>query len=403
MRRLLSAALFSLSTVLPLAASAQEVEPANVVAAAVRPLAFDGKSISGPGADFLRAETRDSQFVLLGEYHFDHDTPGLARALYDLIRKSHGFDTLVVENDPLAMEAVERSDGDLDDLVALVRRYPTHIGFSSDQDLLLYAHVAKVGRLLGVEQAQGATRYLEELVSLAPNAAARRAAAELLAVARVQEVRSTPGRFLHDDPDRLSQFEALRAGFDPKPGSRAERLIEALITSARIYGYNRRAGKGEPVGLFNNTEREYLFKRQFMAYYRPAARVRPFKAMFKMGLWHMYRGKSPGQAYTIGNFAHEFAIANGKEAFGVAVIPTGEYSEYSKLPIWLKPILPTVEPAEPVVIDLASIKPIVGRLSAQVPEGVRWQLRDFVHGFDAVVLLPASRKATTELTAPVAG
>ena len=46
--------------------------------------------------------------------------------------------------------------------------------------------------------------------------------------------------------------------------------------------------------------------------------------MFKFGAWHMYRGKSPGQAYT---------IANGGEAYGLYVVSLGGYTkDPSELP-----------------------------------------------------------------------
>ena len=94
------------------------------------------------------------------------------------------------------------------------------------------------------------------------------------------------------------------------------------MRSAEIFGYNRRAGAGEFVGLFNNTEREVEFKHHFRRQYGEALREGgPPKVLFKFGTWHMYRGRSPGSAFTIGNHAHEVAIFGGKDAYGILVLP----------------------------------------------------------------------------------
>ena len=385
--------------------------PAEHAAAAAALLAentrrFDlsAEGLTGAGADFLRERTARSQFVLLGEAHLDHDTPVFALGLYRLLQSSHGFDRLVVENDPLAMEAVDAAAGDLDQVAALARRYPTHIGFASDQDLRLYAAAAEGSRpgapaVWGIEQAQGGDRYLEELADLAP-AAVRARVTELRDEARARGGRDQMSLFLHDDATLVPRLEALRADWAPADGSRAAVLLDGLIRSAVIYSYNRRANAGEPVGLYNNTEREQLFREQFIARYRAdSAGGRTPRALFKMGGWHMYRGKSPGQAYTIANLAHELAFLNGMDAYAINIVPVGGYAtDLSVFPAWMRPLLPAVLPEGPVVIDLRPLKPRAGLFANQAPEGDRWQTRDFIQSFDALVILPNSAKATWDLT-----
>ena len=392
------------------AAVAQDKTPAEVAAAAAesaarasalleantRPIAFEG-GLSGPGADFLRDQTQKAQFVLLGESHNDHDTPLFVGALFDSLRDWRGFDTLVVEVDPVAVDTLKlpANRGKAEAAADLARRYPNHIGFASDQDLELMAHAAGVADLWGIEQVQSAQPLLEELAGLAPDAAVRGQVEALLAQVKSLETgRDQFGAFLHGDAETLPRLQALTTAFAAEPESRAAFLLETMTTSAEIYSYYRRARAGEPVGLFNNTVREALMKRLFLRQYRAAeAAGRTPRALFKMGAWHMYRGRNPNQAFPIGNFVHEFAIANNAEAYGVYVVARGEHA---REPSWMAPLLSAQD--QPVVIDLRALQPTASLFVAQVPSEQQPALRDFIHAFDAVVILPNSHRASFDRT-----
>ena len=381
------------------------VDTRALLAANTRPFTYTGGRLAGPGADALFGQLKDSQFVFLGESHHDHETPIFAGALYSRLQADLGYRYLAVEQDPLAIEAVNSYRGDLAKIAALSKRYPTHIGFAADQDLALLAEASRsakpgIATVWGLEQAQGVAPYLEELLPLAPNAAAKATTQALLDEVRLKETRANQGAFLHDDATTLPRLEALRAAYGAKPGSRAEVLLTGLVTSARIYSYNRRANAGERVGLYNNTEREALFKRAFMGHYRQAATAKTLpKVMFKFGSWHGYRGRSPGGAFTIANFAHEFAISNGREAYGIVVIPTGGYNEgLTEEGPWMKALFPDGPPKQPVILDLRALQPWSRAFVNQVPPDQQGALRDYIFAHDAVVVLPNSAKATWDLT-----
>ena len=357
--------------------------------------------LSGPGADFLLRATNNAQFLLYGESHHDFTSPQFAAAVYRLLHAEHGFSTAVVELDPEAVDAIDHKPlkGDVQKIAELSKRHPTRLGFSSDQDLGFLATASSLGEVWGLEQAQGSPWYLEELLKLAPNAELKSRTAALLKESLEKETRSNPGGFTHDDTTTLGRLQNLRTDFHARPGSRADGLLDAIVTSALIYSYNHRAMDGEYVGLYNNTEREALFKRGFVRHYRAEAKGnKPLKAMFKFGDWHMYHGKSPGQAYTIGNFAHEFAIWNGMEAYGIAVMPFGGYDDWKDVPAWMKPLLPAQLPQTPQLIDLRPLKPYGRPFRTGVADADQWEQRDFLQGYDAIVILPHSKKATWDLT-----
>lgn len=381
------------------------VDTRALLAANTRPFSYADGKLAGPGADFMFGQIKDSQFVFLGESHHDHETPIFAGALHSRLQADLGYRYLAVEQDPLAIEAVNSYRGDLAKIAALAKRYPTHIGFASDQDLRFLAQAARSAKpgdpsVWGLEQAQGAAPYLEELVALAPNAATKATTQGLLDEARLKETRATQGAFMHDDAATLPRLIALKTAFAAKPGSRADVLLTGLATSAEIYAFNRRANAGERVGLYNNTFREALFKRSFMTHYRQVATAKALpKVMFKFGSWHGYRGRSPGGAFTIANFAHEFAIANGREAYGIVVVPTGGYeADVTEEGPWMKALFPDGSPQQPVILDLRAIQPWSRVFANQVPLEQQAPLRDYIFGHDAVVVLPNSAKATWDLT-----
>ena len=387
-----------------LAASAEDPDPRALLAQNSHAFSFDDASLSGPGWDVLKAATVNSQFVLLGEGHDDKLTPIFAGALYATLNRTYGFDRVVVEQDPVAMElacAPERK-GNVKAVAELSRRYPTFFEFSSDQDLAFIARACSLGRspapVWGVEQTLGSERYLEELLTLAPNADVKRQVAELLAEVRaIEKTRRDYAHFLHDDPATQGRLEALQRAFQAPPGGRADFLLFGLVKSAEIFGYDRRAGAGEWVGLFNNTVREAQFKRNFMIQYRDAQKEgRAPKMMFKFGSWHMYHGRSPGGAFTIGNLAHELAISGGMDAYGVLLLPGS--TKWSELDLWLKPLVPAGRPAGPTLVDLRALRPYQRLYRQKVAEKDQWQLRDLINAFDAIVVLPEGPEAEWTLT-----
>lgn len=374
-------------------------QPAELVARHTHVFAYDQSSLTGAGADFLRAQTAGAQFVLLGEDHMDHATPVFAGALLQMLHDSHGYRHLAVEQDPVAIEdALQRPlRGDAGRIAGHATRWPGLFEFDTDEDLALLARagalVAGDDAIWGCEQATGASRYLDELVQLAPDAGARQRAEAMLAAARAAD----PGPRYSVNwliaPATSAEIAALAESFDAAPGSRAARLLDGLARSAEIFGYYRRAEAGEFVGLYNNTVREQVMKANFLERYRRAATREGLpKVLFKFGSNHLYHGKNPTQAFPLGNLAHELAIANGSQAYGVMVLFLGEgYRAYADYPAWLRPLLPATEPRTPVVVDLRALRPYQRLFRESVEPASVWEQRAVLHGYDAIVLLPGSR------------
>ena len=376
-------------------------QAAELVAANLHEFQYTAEAMSGPGSRFLREATAGSQFVLLGEDHMDHATPVFAGALFRMLQSDHGFRYLVVEQDPVAIEEALAPSvrGDVDAIGRLAGRWTSLFEFDSDEDLALIALAGALEptgpAIWGVEQTTGASRTIAELVDLAPDEPARRAAMSLLAT--VERLDPGPSYTLNwlGGPDAEAQIAALAALYRAQPGSRAARLLQSLATSAEIFGYYRRASAGEYVGLYNNTVREATMKTNFVEQYRRAAAGGTLpKAMFKFGANHLYHGKNPTQAFPIGNLAHELAIANGAEAYGLYVISLGPgYRSYADYPSWMRPLLPADEPRVPTLVDLRALRRYQRVMRAGVAPDDVWEQMALLHGYDALVILPGSRPA----------
>ncbi|UAJ08839.1 hypothetical protein [Polymorphobacter megasporae] len=388
--------------------AAPAIDITAVLARATLPFELKSERLSGAGADFLLDATKHVQFVLAGENpHDDHLVPMFDRALYRELREHQGFRYAVVEQDPMAIETLSAADaaGNPQKMATALKPYPTMLGFASDEDLAFLGDALSDrgvdDPVWGVEQAQGAVRYLEKLAQLAPTPALRTRTDALLREARSLEAdRKGWIQFfgLHS-LTTLPALQHLRDDWSPAEGTEADLLLTGMIKSSEIYTYAVRAQAGEPVGLYNNTTREAWLKQGFMRHYRRASTTGAVpKVLAKFGAWHMYHGRSPGSAWTFGNFLHEFAIANGSEAFGIYALASEGPKGWEEIDAWLRPLLPRDEPVTPLVIDLAALRPFAKRYVTGLSAKDADALRDLIHGYEALVVLPHSKPATFGLT-----
>ena len=389
-------------------ATVAQVEPprvADLVARNSYTFEYSVTMLRGAGADFLRGQTAGTQFVLLGEDHMDHATPLFAGALFACCTTRMG--TVTWWSSRIRWRSKTRCSPTSGAMRSGLPRMPVAIRpctsstptRTSRFSPRWAASYRASDAIWGVEQATGATRYLEELVALAPDAVARERAAALLAAATAADPGprySVNWLVAATTPDDVA---GLAAVYPAPAGSRAARLLAGLAKSAEIFGYYRRAEAGEYVGLYNNTVREEVLKSNFLERYRAAAtQERMPRAMFKFGGNHLYHGKNPTQAFPIGNLAHEMAIANDTAAFGLFVIMLGDgYRSYDDYPAWLRPLLPAEAPSAPTIVDLRALRPYQRLFREGVAPDQVWEQRALLHGYDAIVILPGSREGVRML------
>lgn len=404
------------ATVLPmLAVNANAADSSvlleSLLAENTYPITLDAGVLSGKGFDLLLQAAENAQFVNVGEPHDNYDIPRFTAALFRALHDAHQFNYFATEQDPLMMQRVSADPvrGNRERIEALAKEYPYGFMFASDQELEMLATIgtsstAKTSPIWGAEQASGATHYLDALNPLAPSKKAKVKLLQLRAQVWEQErKRGAKRRFLGGQGHREALLQ-LKTMLLPRPGSRADFLLHALLVSDEVYGYYRRAASGKVVGLYNNTVREAYMKRRFMEKYRIAEAVDGSlpRVLLKYGHAHLYRGRNPFNAYTIGNFTHEFSISNGMEAIGITVVAYGPgYVDLvAKAPDSLKPLTKNAPKQGWNLIDLRPLRPFVHarRITDMVPEKDLEAYRRLIFGFEFFLLMSESKGAEHKVT-----
>jgi hypothetical protein len=383
-----------------------------VAEAGRHPIELKDGQLSGEGFEFLMKALAGTQFVVLGEEHNTAEIPPFTAALFRALHERFGYRYFAEEQDPLVMERASAPPlrGDRAALEDLARAHPYAFTFVSDEELAMLAEIGRIStgrsRLLwGCEQAFGATLYLSELEQLAPTPGIRGLVSSLLERAQEAEkpVRDLDARhFMSRDREKSALLKALRDAWAPREGARAADLLDTLLKSDEIYGYYARAKAGEVVGLLNNTVREADMKERFRREFRLAeARdgAAP-KVLLKYGHVHAQRGRSPMNAFNLGNFVSDVATFFGTRSFHVAIV-------HYDSPASLKghggeaAFLATLAPAEGwELLDLRPLQPWLHsrKMDAGLPEASRAALRDFLFGFDAILFMPHGRRGTYSVT-----
>ena len=143
-------------------------------------------------------------------------------------------------------------------------------------------------------------------------------------------------------------------------------------------------------------------KERFLDEYRLAEAVesRVPKVLLKHGAWHLFHGRGPGNAYTLGNFAHEFALAQRMHAIGIFTMPYADRDELGQWPGWIEPL---VRDAPDEGWDLVALAPLrapthARRFDDEVPADHRDMFHRVVFGFDYLLRMPGSGPASYGVT-----
>lgn len=313
------------------AAPPTSTEPSELLRRLVREnsyeLRVENGHLAGPGFDKLLAETRNSQFVSLGEEHMVREIPEIAVMLFDELHRRYDFNHLASETGTIQAEMMSQKPlvGNSDAIFAWVRSHKYGITFPTDQETEMFADIGRVSTryghpIWGLDQEFGALHVFERLVQIAPNDRAKNVAEQLRALAaQREEKRPQKNQFIANEltPDQLKE---LRDAFTPQPDSEADHLIFAVESSNRIY---REYLNGE--GYLNNSEREQYMKKVFLTEYQRAQHdgEKLPKVLLKAGHWHALRGLGPSHILTTGTFLDDIAFQNGMDCYIIAIHSNG--------------------------------------------------------------------------------
>lgn len=343
-----------------------------------RTFEFKDGEMNGEGVDWFLEKARASQFLVFGEQHNVTEIPLVTAALHDRLYED-GYHYLALEMGPRVAEALSTMAFE-----QAVAEHPFSIAFDNDADMeMVRRHVERVddkgiafdnNAIWGLDQAFSSLHLLKELIALAPNDEAETYATKLLkdaVAARREYIRE----------DHLDDVGKLWDVFAPEPGSETHFLIDALESSMRMYtNWQKRETR-----YYNLSEREQYMKAQFMGNYREAqeAGVALPKVIVKLGGAHVMPGIGPNSVLTFGNFAEEFAFANGTESFTCGI--------WTKDRETLEPPYDALfEERSGVIIDFHGLRPhSIARQLEDIPE----DLQQLILRYDAVILLTDTSRA----------
>ncbi len=147
-------------------------------------------------------------------------------------------------------------------------------------------------------------------------------------------------------------------------------------------------------------------KRSFMRLYgaAEAADRRAPRVVVKAGWFHTARGLSDNGVFTLGNFLHEFAIANDSRAISVQVLPLREWwPTYESVEPHYRALLPSRALDRGTLVDL---RPLRAHLHSGQAFGLSGtdlrRFRQLVFGVDFALFIPSQPGRRTLTTVQAA-
>lgn len=349
-------------------------------------------NLNGPGLEFLLQETRDAQFVLVGEPHNTDQVNQFVGMLFRELHDKYGFDHLVTEQDALIMDRLAETParGQLDAVRSLVRRHPDALHYSTDAELELLASIGRLSRaprpLWGVDRIHDAALALESLLEATHSPDIRRQISDVL-----RDIRR-PGASWHIRAQG-ERFDSLISSLKYQPETPTAQLLHAIRVSREDHvAYQIKHEPGDPWGFLANERREELMKTRFIEHYRQElTRVDPLpRAIAKLGHWHVMRGHGPGSVPTLGSFLVDVARFNGMSAISISIQLVNkpdrhwsitDYPEYDA-------ITGAADSEKWVLVDL---RPLRGYIHSGFLT-VSKEARETIFGFDLLLLLGGTNK-----------
>ncbi len=387
------------------ASSAQTSETEALLASLAMPLRIEGRSLEGPGADWLLAQAAATDFFLLGEQHTTAEIGLLSAGLFERLVPA-GYAAAAIEVGPWSTRRMESMlrDGEA------FERYlaePAHrtvfpfYGLREDAEFLrtvIARSPRKDGVLWGLDQefVGAAPVLLDELERLANSES------QLAAVRTLRDSSRSDRMALATGSD--APWQALHESF--AGNAPAQAITADILVSRRIYApYMERGGSY----YLANDERERYMKTQLAT--RLAESTGPRgewpKVFVKAGAYHLAYGHSPTGVLSLATFVREYAHATGRTAFSVHVdCLSGESTDVfagGTAPCksaFLGPDSPLrkfVDTQKPVLVDLRSL-----RAKRSVWRDWDEQTKTLILAYDAYLALPTVR-AGAVIDGPAAG
>lgn len=365
--------------------------------------------LEGAGAEFLKKEFRNSQFVLIGEHHGQARISQFTTAILPELAKA-GFGYFCLETGPSStkvLNEISKSEHILSALSNLYSDYYKEVKdipipfFEGIEDAEFLQSAADNNyELFGIDQEyySGTLLLLNRLLSL--DSKENTVRQHRIAASYVKEQQIKAEKISNYSLHRhLLESEELKGFFYSLDTANIEiqQIIEDLITSWRIYELHSS-------NLNQNLEmRANYMKRLFVANYkRFSEKIALPKILIKMGSYHTMRGITYNAVYDIGNLVGELADYNGTNDLNIGFLfryyedleePEGYVDNSVGESDWLKQrqsLLLQGQKQNWVVIDLRSMKDdIINRKIWCYPD-----IKGMMYDMDLIIIPPMAKEIT---------
>lgn len=385
-----------------------------IVEANTLPLDFRDGRLSGPGWTRLVEQAGAAQFVLIGEPHNTRELNEFVALLFSELHENHGYNHLVLEQDPYLVEAIESAaeSGGVAAVGEYARTHPLGFHFFGDAELGLYALAARadigaIANLWGVDRSLDLVPALRRARQLSsdPGLTAKIDAVIAASLEYDAETRNAfdpetreKSRYMVSD---TAEIDALAAMLASASDARLRAIGEHLRLSREdLLEYQRKHPAEEPWGYRANLRREELMKSNFARHLqkaRAAGEERP-KAIVKMGGWHTTRGFNSGLVGSLGNAIEGLARLDGGGSISIDVTVANQPGQHWSITDYedYAYVFPAVSPDHWTLVDL---RPLRGHFLSgwiDLPK----EARDQIFGFDYLLIMSGTQAEATDIISP---
>jgi hypothetical protein len=367
-------------------------------------VAFDGKSYSGPGWDFLVREGMAAHCFLLGEEHGTVEIPKLAAQLM-LALKPAGYEKLALEiSAPVATLLDLAATNGAEGIRAFNAEYPpgpAFYNFRAEAEFLgmvRRAFPVIQGVLWGLDyEVLQDRRLIAMLGNAVPDSArpAIKALADASAASWKKFDETRNPQFIFSFSGDPALVRAVRTAW-PNAGPAVTLILDVLEGTLEANAFWA-AGKVYE----SNLRRTQLMRSMLAQHWRGAkAMGRAPRTFFKFGSSHMQRGRDVTHCYDVGELAASIATLEGGTSFHLAAGPsTGQHGQFNPSTMQVMPgpseyfeelgipyLAGLAFPEGMTVVDLRPLRPILTKGMAEFsPAAVNTIL-----GFDAILIMPGT-------------
>lgn len=357
---------------------------------------ISNNKLIGKGADTLRKQISESQFLLLGEQHFSPQISELTNGLLPIL-SSNDFKNFVIEVGPNSSEKMinvlkaEKSLYDFNNkFYQNYKDVPLPFFDGKKDELFLKTAVDLEFKIWGIDQEfQSAQLFLiDEIYKLSKNKKLIKSSFKTAKQYLSAEFKKNNEQEYYPMFTNLLQSKILKTFFEQSNSAKQQKIISDLKTSWKIYALNETKKYRE-----NNFTRMKYMKRNFGKHYKSAQKTDSFPRVFvKMGATHLAYGKTWLGIYDLGTLIKELSYFNGTKSTSINCFSRYSENTDGKVSDYLeedggedfRPILELAEKDKWILIET---KPILKFVKDRKIE-LNNNLKTLISGYDFILFSP---------------